>query len=81
MFTGYAYCQMVYDKDGKPVDFIYLEINKAFEKLTGLSRKTELLAIFAGKSLDRTAGVQTIISVGFGAVRVARDVAHAAQRI
>ena len=32
---GYAYCQIVVD-GGKPVDFIYLEVNTAFGKLTGL---------------------------------------------
>jgi len=38
MLNGYAYCQMIFDKQNKPVDFIYLEINGAFEKLTGLER-------------------------------------------
>ena len=35
MLSGYAYCKMIYD-DGSPRDFIYLEVNSAFEKLTGL---------------------------------------------
>jgi len=38
MLNGYAYCKMTFDKQNKPVDFIYLEINGAFEKLTGLER-------------------------------------------
>lgn len=36
MLDGYAYCQMRYDENGKPVDFTYLEVNKAFYELTGL---------------------------------------------
>ena len=34
MSEGFAHCQMIYEND-KPVDFIYLEVNDAFEKLTG----------------------------------------------
>lgn len=33
---GLAYCQMLFDTQGQPIDFIYLEVNKNFEKLTGL---------------------------------------------
>jgi PAS domain S-box-containing protein len=39
MMDGFAYCQMVFDSAGKPVDLIYLEINDAFEHLTGLKRE------------------------------------------
>ncbi len=35
MPNGYAYCQMTYE-GGVPADFIYLEVNPAFETLTGL---------------------------------------------
>jgi PAS domain S-box-containing protein len=35
MLNGFAHCRMIYE-DGKPVDFIYLKVNGAFEKLTGL---------------------------------------------
>jgi len=35
MLEGVALCQMVYE-DGRPVDFIYLHINEAFSRLTGL---------------------------------------------
>ncbi len=35
MLNGFAYCQMVYE-EGLPVDFIYLDVNKAFEQQTGL---------------------------------------------
>ena len=35
MHEGLAYCEMVY-VDGKPVDFLYLDVNAAFEAQTGL---------------------------------------------
>jgi len=35
MLDGYAYCRMLFE-DGRPEDFVYLDINPAFEKLTGL---------------------------------------------
>jgi PAS domain S-box-containing protein len=35
MLNGYAYCRMLYE-NGVPQDFIYLDVNPAFEKLTGL---------------------------------------------
>ena len=33
---GLAYCQMVFDAQGRPVDFIFVKINENFEALTGL---------------------------------------------
>ena len=39
MIDGFAYCQMVFDEEGKPVDFVYLQINDAFERITGLKKK------------------------------------------
>lgn len=35
LLNGFAYCKMEFDA-GKPADFIYLNVNKAFEQLTGL---------------------------------------------
>jgi two-component system cell cycle sensor histidine kinase/response regulator CckA len=35
MLEGYAYCRMLYD-GGVPRDFVYLDVNSAFGKLTGL---------------------------------------------
>ena len=40
MINGYAYCRMVFDQKDEPVDFVYLEINSAFERLTGLKRES-----------------------------------------
>ena len=36
MEEGYAFCEMIYDQSGNPVDFRYLAVNPAFAKLTGL---------------------------------------------
>ena len=36
MMDGFAYCQMLYDEEGRPVDWIYLAVNSAFVVLTGL---------------------------------------------
>jgi PAS domain S-box-containing protein len=36
MLNGYAYCKMLFE-DNRPVDFIYLNVNHAFEVLTGLT--------------------------------------------
>jgi PAS domain S-box-containing protein len=35
MLNGYVFCKMLYEDD-KPVDFVYLDVNKSFEPLTGL---------------------------------------------
>ncbi len=36
MSEGFAYCRMFYDERGRPVDFVYLDVNSAFEKITRL---------------------------------------------
>jgi two-component system CheB/CheR fusion protein len=35
MIEGFAYCKMIFE-NGKPLDFVYLSVNHAFETLTGL---------------------------------------------
>jgi PAS domain S-box-containing protein/putative nucleotidyltransferase with HDIG domain len=39
MLNGFAYCKMLYEQN-RPEDFIYLNVNKAFETLTGLKDVT-----------------------------------------
>jgi len=34
---GYAYHEIICDQEGVPVDYRFLEVNQAFETLTGLS--------------------------------------------
>jgi diguanylate cyclase (GGDEF)-like protein/PAS domain S-box-containing protein len=36
MLTGFAYCRMLFE-NGQPQDYVYLLVNKAFEKNTGLT--------------------------------------------
>ena len=36
MTTGFALHEMIYDDEGKPVDYRFIEVNPAFERLTGL---------------------------------------------
>ena len=40
MLDGFAHCQMLFDDDGCPQDFVYLDVNPAFERLTGLTDVT-----------------------------------------
>ncbi len=56
---GFAYNKIIVDKTGKPVDYVILEINKAFEELTGLKhseiigkRITEILSITENEEFD-----------------------------
>ncbi len=39
MIDGFAFHKIVVDEHGKPADYIFLEVNGAFEKLTGLKRQ------------------------------------------
>ncbi|MDP3879495.1 MAG: PAS domain S-box protein [Dehalococcoidales bacterium] len=40
MAEGFAYHRIVLDSSGNPCDYVFLEVNDAFEKLTGLKAKT-----------------------------------------
>lgn len=42
MLNGFAYHQILLDSNGVPVDYVFLEVNDAFEKMTGL-RKEDVL--------------------------------------
>lgn len=39
MGEGFAYHRIVLDQKGKPCDYVFLEVNDAFERLTGLNRE------------------------------------------
>ncbi len=48
MLEGFAYCRVLCDDQGRPDDFVYLNVNPAFYRLTGLpdavgKRATELM--------------------------------------
>ena len=38
MLDGFAYHKIVVDKSGKPVDYVFIEFNHAFERMTGHKR-------------------------------------------
>lgn len=39
MLDGFGLHKIILDEDGRPVDYVFLEINSAFEKLTGLKKE------------------------------------------
>ena len=62
MIDGLAYHRIVTDENGKPVDYIFLEANEAFEKLTGLKR-----ADIIGKSVrEPLPGIENDPATGSG---------------
>ena len=42
MLDGFAYCKIITDKGGKPIDYVYLDVNDAFEKISGVKRESIL---------------------------------------
>jgi PAS domain S-box-containing protein len=42
MLNAVAYHKIITDEDGKPVDYVYLEFNEAFERMLGLKRESIL---------------------------------------
>jgi len=46
MLYGFALHEMIYDEDGEPADYRFLEINPAFEQMTGLRA-----AVLVGKTV------------------------------
>ena len=70
MLNGFAYCRMLFDQE-RPQDFVYLDVNNAFETLTGLKNVVgkkvsevipgiresdpELFEIYGRVALDRRA--------------------------
>jgi PAS domain S-box-containing protein len=69
MINGYAYCRMIFDNEDQPVDFAYLEVNAAFEKITGLKRE-EVLGRRVSEAIPGTREANPEIFEKYG--RVAR---------
>jgi PAS domain S-box-containing protein len=54
VLNGFAYCSIVNDEKGKPVDFVYLEVNNSFEKLTGLKKRD----VIGKKATEAISGIK-----------------------
>ncbi len=39
MTDGFAFHKIVVDEEGRPLDYVFLDVNEAFERLTGLKRE------------------------------------------
>ncbi len=64
MSEGFHIGEMIYDRSGQPFDFRFLEVNPAFERLTGLSDATgktvrELIPGIQQEVIERYARVQS----------------------
>ncbi len=51
---GFAYCQIITDEKGKPLDWVYLDVNDAYERINGVKKSdvigkkaTEVLAKYS----------------------------------
>ena len=42
MNDGFAYCKVIFDADGNPVDYVFNDVNEAYRRLTGLYDETVL---------------------------------------
>jgi PAS domain S-box-containing protein len=38
VIVGYAHHKIVFDEEGKPIDYMFLDVNSAFESITGLKK-------------------------------------------
>jgi PAS domain-containing protein len=56
MMDGFAYHKIIVDKSGKSVDYVFLEVNGAFERMTGLKREKiigkKVTEVLAGTAKD-----------------------------
>lgn len=54
MINGFAYHKVVFDDHGKPLDYIFLDINPAFERLTGLKKEN----VIGKRATDLLPGIE-----------------------
>ncbi len=54
MLDGLAYCRIILDENKRPTDFIYIDVNNAFEKLTGLKKED----VIGGKVTEAIPGIK-----------------------
>ena len=69
MMEGFAYHQIVVDQNNQPIDYIFLEMNHSFEKLTGFKRDQtvgkKVTEVIPGIKKDSTDLDRNIWSGGF----------------
>jgi two-component system NtrC family sensor kinase len=55
MFNGFALCKLLTDKRGNPIDYIFLKVNRAFEKINSMKKKDvinkKVTAVFGIKDI------------------------------
>lgn len=64
MLDGFALHEMIFDEDGRPVDYRFLRVNPAFERLTGLQGRD----IIGRRVLEVIPGLETEWIERYGAV-------------
>ncbi|MGI5940074.1 MAG: SpoIIE family protein phosphatase [Thermoleophilia bacterium] len=64
MEDGFVVAEMVFDPEGKPIDYVFLQINQAYEKQSGLSseavigkRATEFLETIGSAQIERCGAI------------------------
>ncbi len=69
MLDGFIYCRMLFDESGRPDDVLLLEVNRAFEKLTGLEnvagkRATEIIPQIKSSNPELLENCGRVVSTG-----------------
>ena len=72
MISGYALHEIICDRTGKPVDYRFLAVNEAFEKMTGLNSAD----ILGRTVLDVLPATEPIWIERYGQVTLTREPAH-----
>ncbi len=64
MLDAFVYCKIITDEAGKPVDYVYLGLNDAYERLIGVKRETILgrkaTEMFPGLKNDPSDWIDTL---------------------
>ena len=86
MLEGYAYCRMLFDDEGKPDDLIYLDVNPAFSRLTGLGdvvnrRITEVIPGIKEENPEARVAGRALIEEGKAAGPKRRTFVYANNRL
>ena len=54
MLNGFAYCKVITDQNGRPVDYVYLDVNPAYERNHGLKKED----IIGRKATEARPGIE-----------------------